>query len=161
EVRLSIAGMFAISPEIRVSAGRVALALPALPDVLRARHLACLVHNLFVAGRFAEAHVARDEARPVVASANDLRATFTLREAESGVEYADQHFDKSLELVTAAYRDGITAGDDQRLRLVHMWRGELLSVLDRYDEAFSIAADGLAAAHRDQQGWAYRMFETW
>jgi DNA-binding CsgD family transcriptional regulator len=42
-----------------------------------------------------------------------------------------------------------------------MWQGELLSVLDRYDEAFAIAADGLAAAQRDRQGWAYQMFDTW
>src|SRR6185437_13517822 len=37
----------------------------------------------------------------------------------------------------------------------------LLSVADRYEEAFAIAADGLAAAQRDRQGWAYQMFETW
>ena len=42
-----------------------------------------------------------------------------------------------------------------------MWHGELLSVADRYDEALAIAADGLAAAQRDRQGWAYQMFETW
>src|SRR3989475_1523362 len=42
-----------------------------------------------------------------------------------------------------------------------MWHGELLSVADRYEEAFAIAADGLAAAQRDRQGWAYQMFETW
>src|SRR6185312_14191890 len=53
------------------------------------------------------------------------------------------------------------AGDYQRLRLAHMWHGELLSVADRYEEALAIAADGLAAAQRDHQGWAYQMFETW
>jgi DNA-binding CsgD family transcriptional regulator len=42
-----------------------------------------------------------------------------------------------------------------------MWHGELLSTADRYQESFAIAADGLAAAQRDQQGWAYQMFETW
>jgi DNA-binding CsgD family transcriptional regulator len=42
-----------------------------------------------------------------------------------------------------------------------MWHGELLSAADRYDEAFAIAADGLAAAQRDKQGWAFEMFETW
>ena len=42
-----------------------------------------------------------------------------------------------------------------------MWHGELLSILDRYDEALAIAADGFAAAQRDRQGWAYQMFETW
>jgi ATP/maltotriose-dependent transcriptional regulator MalT len=42
-----------------------------------------------------------------------------------------------------------------------MWHGELLSVTDRDEEALAIAADGLAAAQRDRQGWAYQMFETW
>ena len=60
-----------------------------------------------------------------------------------------------------AYRDGIFAGDDQRLRLAHMWHGEVLSVLDRPEDAMAIAADGRAAAQRDRQGWAYQMFDTW
>jgi hypothetical protein len=41
-----------------------------------------------------------------------------------------------------------------------MWHGELLSVADRDGEALAIAADGLAAAQRDQRGWAFEMFET-
>ena len=102
-----------------------------------------------------------EEPRAAVESADDARASFTLRVAESALEYTDDRFGPSLELITSAYRDGIFAGDDQRLRLAHMWHGELLSVADRYDEAFAIAADGLAAAQRDRQGWAYQMFETW
>jgi hypothetical protein len=35
EIRLSIAGMFAISPEIRIAAGRAALRLPEVPDTSR------------------------------------------------------------------------------------------------------------------------------
>jgi len=42
-----------------------------------------------------------------------------------------------------------------------MWHGELLSVTSHDDEALAIAADGLAAAQRDRQGWAYQMFQTW
>ena len=98
---------------------------------------------------------------PPSRSADDARASFTLRVAESALEYTDDRFGSSLELITSAHRDGIFAGDDQRLRLAHMWHGELLSVADRYDEALAIAADGLAAAQRDRQGWAYQMFETW
>ena len=161
EVRLSIAGMFAISPEIRIGAGRLALNLPDLPETLRARHLACLFHNLVTAGRLEESRAVLEEARATVESAGDARATFTLRVAESALEYTDDRFGPSHELITAAYRDGIFAGDDQRLWLAHMWHGELLSVADRYDESFAIAADGLAAAQRDRQGWAYQMFETW
>jgi DNA-binding CsgD family transcriptional regulator len=161
EVRLSIAGMFAISPEIRIGAGRLALSLPDLPEAVRARHLACLFHNLVTAGRIQEARTVLGDARAALGSAEDARASFTLRVAESALEYADDRFGRSRELITSAYRDGIFAGDDQRLRLAHMWHGELLSVADRYDEALAIAADGLAAAHRDRQGWAYQMFETW
>jgi tetratricopeptide (TPR) repeat protein len=161
EVRLSIAGMFAISPEIRIGAGRLALKLPDLPETLRARHLACLFHNLVTAGRIDAARAILDKVRAAVASTDDTRASFTLHVAESALEYADDNFGPSLELITAAYRDGIFARDDQRLRLAHMWHGELLSVTDHSEEAFAIAADGLAAAQRDRQGWAYEMFETW
>src|SRR5882762_5590056 len=161
EVRLSIAGMFAISPEIRIGAGRLALNLPDLPETLRARHLACLFHNLVTAGRVDEARAVLEETRAAVEAADDVRASFTLRVAESALEYTDDQFGRSHELITAAYRDGIFAGDDQRLRLAHMWHGELLSAADRYEESFAIAADGLAAAQRDRQGWAYQMFETW
>jgi DNA-binding CsgD family transcriptional regulator len=161
EVRLSIAGMFAISPEIRIGAGRLALNLPDLPETLRARHLACLFHNLVTAGRLAESRAVLEEARPTIESAGDARATFTLRVAESALEYTDDRFEPAHELITEAYRDGIFAGDDQRLRLAHMWHGELLSVADRHEEALALAADGLDAARRDRQGWAYQMFETW
>jgi DNA-binding CsgD family transcriptional regulator len=161
EVRLSIAGMFAISPQIRIRAGRLALNLPDLPQTLRARHLACLFHNLVTASHLDEARAMLGDTRTAVESADDARASFTLRVAESALAYADYRFGPSLELITSAYRDGIFAGDDQRLRLAHMWHGELLSAADRYDEAFAIAADGLAAAQRDKQGWAFEMFETW
>ena len=161
EVRLSIAGMFAISPEIRIGAGRLALNLPELPETVRARHLACLFHNLVTAGRLDDARAVLEETRTAVESVDDARATFTLHVAESALEYTDDRFGPSLELITSAYRDGIFAGDDQRLRLAHMWHGELLSSADRYDEALAIAADGVAAAQRDRQGWAYQMFETW
>jgi DNA-binding CsgD family transcriptional regulator len=161
EVRLRIAGMFAISSEIRIASGRAALMLPDIPEVVRARHLACLFHNLVTAGRIGEARAMLDDARAFVATSHDVRASFTLRLAESALEYADSRFGPARELVTAAYREGIFAGDDQRLRLAHMWHGEVLSALDRDDEAFAIASDGLAAAQRDRQGWAYRMFEVW
>ena len=161
EVRLGIAGMFAISPEIRIGAGRLALSLADLPQTLRTRHLAALFHNVVTAGRLDEARAMLEETRAAVESSDDVRATFTLRVAESALEYSDDRFDQSHALIIEAYRDGIFAGDDQRLRLAHMWHGELLSVTDRDEEALAIAADGLAAAQRDRQGWAYQMFETW
>src|SRR2546423_705432 len=160
EVRLSIAGMFAISPEIRIGAGRLALTLPALPEPLRARHLACLFHNLVTAGRLDEGRAVLEETRATIEAADDARAMFTLRVAESALEYTDDRFGPSHELITAAYRDGIFAGDDQRLRLAHMWHGELLSIADRYEEAPPSAADGLAAAQRARASWGRPVSET-
>ena len=81
-----------------------------------------------------EARAVLEETRATVESADDARATFTLRVAESALEYTDDRFGPSHELITEAYRDGIFAGDDQRLRLAHMWHGELLSVADRSEE---------------------------
>ena len=161
EVRLSIAGMFAISPEIRISAGRLALELPELPDVLRARHLACLYHNMVVSGRSHEARAIQAEADAVVTQSGDVRASFTLHLAEGAVEYTDDDFGAANELIEHAYHEGIDAGDDQRLRLAQMWRGDILGVLDDYVDAFDVADRGLEAAKRDRQGWAYEMFETW
>jgi DNA-binding CsgD family transcriptional regulator len=138
----------------------IAFADCALRD-LRARHLACLFHNLVTAGRLEDASAVLNSTREAVEAAGDPRSSFTLHVAESALEYVYDRFESSLELITSAYRDGLFAGDDQRLRLAHMWHGELLSSLDRYDEALAIADEGLAAAQRDRQGWAYQMFETW
>ncbi len=153
--------MFAISPDVRAGAGRLALALPGLSEVLRARHLACLVHNLMVSGRLEEAHEILEETRSTVASSGDGRAAFTLTFAEMAIEYSDARLGRALELTVSARRKGAGVEDDTRLRLAHMWHGEVLSDLDRYDEAFAIAADGLVSAERDRQEWTYQNFETW
>jgi DNA-binding CsgD family transcriptional regulator/tetratricopeptide (TPR) repeat protein len=160
EVRLSIAGMFAISPEIRISAGRLALGLSGIPDVLRARHLACLYHNLVTSGRPDEARAMQAVADAAIGLSGDIRAAFTLHLAESAVVYTEGDFRTAKELVEIANREGIEAGDDQRLRLADMWRGEMLNVLDDYENAFAVADRGLEAARRDRQGWAYQRFET-
>ncbi len=65
EVRLSIASMFSVSPEVRADSCRAALALEGLPAPLRNRHLALLVHNLSVGGRCARSEgVGRAGQRP-------------------------------------------------------------------------------------------------
>src|SRR4029077_6539526 len=161
EVRLSIAGMFAISPEIRISAGRMALHLPEIPDVLRARHLASLYHNLVTSGRLDEARAMQAEADAAITKSGDVLASFTLHLAEGAVQYAGDDFRSAKELVEHAYQEGIDAGDGQRLQMAQMWRGDMLSALDDYVGAFDVADRGLEAAKRDRQGWAYEMFETW
>jgi DNA-binding CsgD family transcriptional regulator len=101
------------------------------------------------------------EADDVIGPSGDVRASFTLHLAESAVAYAADDFGSAQELVELANREGIDAGDDQRLRLAHMWRGEILSIRDAYAEALVVADDGIDAGKRDRQGWAFQMFETW
>ena len=161
EVRLSIAGMFAVSPDVRVDAGRKALALPELPSGLRARHLACLVHNLVVGGRSDEARAQLAEARAAASSSGDANATFMLDLAEGGLASVGGRFDRALELTEAAARAGSATHDYARERLTQEWRCELMTVLDRVEEAVELAADGIAAARRDRQEWALHIFETW
>jgi DNA-binding CsgD family transcriptional regulator len=161
EVRLSIAGMFAVSPDVRVDAGRKALALPGLPAALRARHLACLVHNLMVGGRSEEARASLEEARTAASSSGDANATFMLDLAEGGLEAVAGRFERALELTEAAARAGSATHDYARERLAQEWRCELMMVLDRIEESIELTDDGIAAAQRDRQGWALHIFETW
>ena len=160
EVRLSIAGMFAISPDLRAESGRRALALPGLPEELRARHLAVLFHNLVTAGRLTEARALHAEARTAVQDRHDAAGLFVLELAESGLMYADGRFGPALELVEAALRSSLGTGDDTRAHLTRQWRCDVLAALDRLDESFQLATDNVAAAQRDRQGWALAVFET-
>jgi DNA-binding CsgD family transcriptional regulator len=160
EVRLSIAGMFAISPDVRAETGRQALALPGLPANLRARHLAVLFHNLVTAGRLDEARAIRAEARTAVQECHDAAGLFVLELAESGLLYADGRFGRALELVEAALRSSLNVGDDTRGHLTRQWRCDVLTALDRLDESFQMATENVTAAQRDRQGWALAVFET-
>ena len=161
EVRLSIAGMFALSPDVRAEAGRQALALAGVPELMRARHLARLVHNLLVAGRPGEARELLGEAKAVVHASGDAAAAFTLELAEAGLGYVAGRFAASLPLVESAVRHGADANDPARHRFAQEWRGEWLAALDRLDESLEASAEGLHSAQRDRQGWAVRLLEAW
>ena len=160
EVRLSIAGMFAISPDVRAETGRQALALPGLEENLRARHLAFLFHNLVTAGRLEEARAILGEVRTVVQECHDVAGQFVLELAESGLMYADGRFGSALELVEAALRSSLNVSDDTRGHLTRQWRCDVLTALDRLDESLQMATENVTAAQRDRQGWALAVFET-
>ena len=161
EVRLSIAGMFALSPDVRVDAGRQALALPDLSPALRARHLACLVHNLMVGGRSDQARKHLPAASAAAAGSADANAAFMLNLAEGGLEVVDGRFARALEVTQAAARSGSARHDDARERLTKAWCCEILMLLDRVRESLELTADGIAEAQRDLQGWALHIFELW
>jgi len=160
EVRLSIAEMFSISPDVRAQSCREALALPGLPADLRGRHLALLFHNLVVAGRTAEARAGLKEARAALERSEDLRAQFILVLAESGLEYAEGRFGRARELVEEALRSSHDAGDETLAHLGRQWRGDVLATMDHLEEAVQLASENVAAAQRHRQGWALRIFET-
>ena len=160
EVRLSIAGMFAISPDVRAETGRQALAVPGLEESLRARHLAFLFHNLVTAGRLEEARAILVEARTAVHECHDVAGQFVLELAEAGLTYADGRFGLALELVEVALRSSLAVSDDTRGHLTRQWRCDVLTALDRLDESLQMATENVTAAQRDRQGWALAVFET-
>jgi DNA-binding CsgD family transcriptional regulator len=161
DVRLSIAGLFAISPEDRADSCRRALALPGLPPDVRARLLAHLFHNLVVAVRPNDANAVLDEVTATVDAADDSSARFTLELARAGLNYTLDHFDTALGCVDAALHTSSGAGDDSRQRLAQHLRCGILAVMDRYDDAFAAAATSIRAAQQARQGWALHLFETW
>ncbi len=160
EVRLSIAGMFAISSDVRAEECRQALALPGLPATLRARHLALLFHNLVTAGRGDDAGAMLEEVTLAVRDCDDVAARFALELAQSGLMYADGEFPAALEMVEKAVRTGLRTGDDTRGHLTYQWRCDLLTMADRLDESLQMSTEGVASAQRDRQGWALSIFET-
>ncbi len=160
-VLLTIAGMFALSPDLRIDAGRRALALEGLSPVLRARHYAALFHNFLVAGRFDEAREALDATRTAVRASNDGVAAFSLLLAEAGLEYVNGNFMRSVELTEQAARSPAAKKDPPRERLGQEMRSEALMVAEKFEESLLATEEGIADAKRSRQGWALHMLETW
>jgi DNA-binding CsgD family transcriptional regulator/tetratricopeptide (TPR) repeat protein len=160
EVRLSIASMFSVSPEVRANSCRAALALPGLPDSLRNRHLALLVHNLSVAGRVPEAGQLAEQVRGRINDSGDVKSRFMLELAESGNFYASGRFSQALALVEQALLSGEHAGDLTRVMLTRQWRCDILMLNDRLDQCLDLAAENIALAQEHLQAWALRVFAT-
>jgi DNA-binding CsgD family transcriptional regulator/tetratricopeptide (TPR) repeat protein len=161
EVRLSIASMFSVSPEIRADSCRAALALQGLPAALRNRHLALLVHNLSVGGRVPESRELVEQARGSIDDSGDVRTRFMLELAESGIFYAEGRFASALSLVEKAVISGELAGDDlTRLMLARQWRCDILMMNDRLDQCLDLSAENIGLAQKHLQAWALRVFET-
>jgi DNA-binding CsgD family transcriptional regulator len=111
-------------------------------------------------GRYEEARAALDEARMAVQESHDVDGQFVLELAESGLAYADGRFGQALELVEASLRTSLKASDDTRGHIAHQWRCDVLTMLDRLDEALQMSIANVAAAQRDRQGWALGLFEA-
>ena len=130
EVRLGIAGMWLVSPDVRVHASREALKLPGLPEHLRLAHMAKLAYNLVAGGRTEEAQAALSEA--VAAGGRlDRVARFPLALSEGGLQYVDGDFTRALELFETILRDGLAEAHGLDELLTRLWRANALLALDR------------------------------
>jgi DNA-binding CsgD family transcriptional regulator len=160
-VLLTIAGMFALSPDLRIDAGRRALALEGVAPTTRARHRAALFHNFLVAGRSDEGREVLDATREVVRASGDGVAAFGLLLAEAALEHVDGNFMRSVELAQAAARSPARREDPARERLCQEMGSEALMVAERFEESQKVTVEGIAEAHRSRQGWALHLLETW
>jgi len=160
EVRLSIASLFSISPEVRAESCRRALDLAGVPPDLRARLLALLLHNLVVAGRPGQAQQVRTEAEQAVAQTRDSAARFTLEVAESAFQYTGGHFETALALADAGLRSGADAGEDPRQWQARAFRCGILAVMDRFGEALAAVTEGIRSAQQGRQGRALQLLEA-
>ncbi|MCW3014057.1 MAG: LuxR family transcriptional regulator [Solirubrobacterales bacterium] len=143
EVRLGIAGMWLVSPDVRVHASREALKLPGLTEHLRLAHMAKLAYNLVASGRTEEAQTAVSEA--VAAGGRlDRVARFPLALSEGGLHYMGGHFSRAVELFEAVLRDGLADAHGLDELLARLWRAKSLLALDRQEEALQ-AIDGIIA----------------
>jgi DNA-binding CsgD family transcriptional regulator len=143
EVRLGIAGMWLVSPDVRVHAGREALKLARLPEQLRLAHMAKLAYNLLAGGRTAEAQAALSEAE-AAGGRLDRVALFPLALSEGGLQYVGGHFAHALELFETVLRDGLAEAHGLDELLTRLYRANALVALDRAEDALR-AADGIIA----------------
>jgi hypothetical protein len=160
-VLLTIAGMFALSPDVRIDADRRALALEGVSPTTRARHQAALFHNFLVAGRFDEGREVLEVTRKVVRASNDGVAAFSLVVAEAALEYINGNFIRSVELMQRATRSPAASEDPARGRLSQLMRSEALMVAERFEESVAVTNEGITDAERHRQAWAHHMLETW
>jgi DNA-binding CsgD family transcriptional regulator/tetratricopeptide (TPR) repeat protein len=143
EVRLGIAGMWLVSPDVRVHASREALKLVGLPDHLRLEHMARLAYNLLPGGRTDEAQAAWSEAVAAGGRVDQL-GRFPLALSEGGLQYVRGHFRRALELFEAILRDELPEAHGLDELLTRLWRASTLVALDRDEDGLE-AVDELIA----------------
>jgi DNA-binding CsgD family transcriptional regulator len=151
-VRLGIAGMWLVSPDVRVHASREALKLAGLPDHLRLEHLAKLAYNLVAAARTDEAQSVWSEA--VAAGGRlDPVARFPLALSEGGLQYVGGQFTRALELFEAILRDELPEPHGLDDLLTRLWRSDTLVALDRERDALQAIDEIIAEALKRGFSW--------
>jgi DNA-binding CsgD family transcriptional regulator/tetratricopeptide (TPR) repeat protein len=159
-VRLSVASMFDISPDVRAENSRAGLALPGLDEELTRWLWDSLLHSLIVAGRTDEALAIEPKARKAAYASSDEACWMAFELPESAIHYQLMDFDEALTAILKARRRDHGGRQDARARLILMFHSWVLDALDRYDEALEVVTRGARAAQRDRQNFALRMFEV-
>ena len=160
-VLLSVAGMFGLSPDLRLDAGRRALALDGIAATLQARHRAALFHNLLMAGRLDEVRGVLDAARQEVPASGDSIAGFSFMLAEAVLAYLSGNYAEAVELAEDACRSPGAKLDPERAGICNRMLSEALMVAERVEESFRVTDDGVTGAQRSHEGLALRLLEIW
>jgi DNA-binding CsgD family transcriptional regulator len=159
EVRLTVAAMYRLAPEVRVQAGLLALSLPGVSELMRARHLGRLVANLASAGQVSQAREMARQADRAVRSTGDAGAGADLAVGNLLLHMLDGRYVRLLASKQATQRLVARDGQQPAMHAAENFGSLALAGLDRLDEALDVVAVGLAAAQRDHQAWAVERWE--
>ncbi len=158
DVRLSIATMSTLSPDLRADNARRALALPGIAADRRALLAGMLLHNLVVAQRTGEAQREVAGLRQIAAEGQSREGQFAFALAETCLAIQLLQFDSAARHLESAAQIG--TGRDVHQRRLEYFRSWMFLTVDRFADASQILDDSIRDAQRDRQNWALRMFET-
>jgi DNA-binding CsgD family transcriptional regulator len=161
EVRLNLSAMFSRSPGERTEDNRRALALDGVPAGLRAQHLARLTHNLATSGYYREARRAAGLAEDAIRTSGERSADAALRTGIAVLEYAEERYERMIEIIDAAPRGEPRGAEDPGSDVAAAWRCEAQAILDGLDGALSESNLRLVAAEREGRAWAVHIWLTW
>ncbi|MDT4984842.1 MAG: hypothetical protein QOF95_2332, partial [Pseudonocardiales bacterium] len=161
EVRLNLSVMFSRSPGERTEDNRRALALDGVPTGLRAQHLARLTHNLATSGHYREAGRVAGLAADAIRTSGERSAGPALRTAVAVLEYAEERYERMIEIIDAVPPGQPRGPEDPRSDVAAAWRCEAQAILDGLDVALAETNLRLAAAERAGRAWAVHIWLAW
>jgi DNA-binding CsgD family transcriptional regulator len=160
-VRLSIAQMYSLPADLRIEAGRHALALPGVSEPVRARHLAVMVLSLVAASRPGEARTAAAAAQTAVDTTHDQVAAMNLEFGRLALDEARFDYSSMMTRIRTLHRLGSETGEQAQVQAAEWFRANMLAGLGRFDDAMSVVSTGLDVAQRDHQAWIAPRWDIW
>lgn len=160
-LRLALAMMQTLSPDVRAEAARPALDLPGLDPVLRGQLIASYGLSVIAAGRPAPARAALELGRAEGLTDADPQVAFKFSLIETGLDYDDGRFAAAVGAIDAVIA---RSGGPSRRRagggeVADLWHSEMLAAFDALGEAAEIAAAAARVARERRQHWETRLWE--